>query len=96
MDEQDYKDTKELQGHLLRFVENHLASKGKRMMGWEEATHGDKVSKDTIVFSWISEEAGLACAKAGYDVVMQPGQATYLDMHKATPPKKPVLIGQAS
>ena len=80
MDEQGYKDTKELQGHLLRFVENHLASKGKRMMGWEEATHGDKVSKDTIVFSWISEEAGLACAKAGYDVVMQPGQATYLDM----------------
>ena len=80
MEEQDYKDPKELQGHLLRFVENHLASKGKRMMGWEEATHGDKVSKDTVIFSWISEEAGLMCAKAGYDVVMQPGQATYLDM----------------
>ena len=88
MQEHGYEDTKELQGHLLRFVENHLASKGKRMMGWEEATHGDKVSKDTIVYSWISEEAGLACATAGYDVVMQPGQATYLDMAQGYSPEE--------
>lgn len=80
MDEHGYNDPKELQGHLLRFVENHLASKGKRMMGWEEATHGDKVSKETVIFSWLSEEAGLTCAQAGYDVVMQPAQFTYLDM----------------
>ncbi|MDV5171631.1 beta-N-acetylhexosaminidase [Photobacterium rosenbergii] len=80
MAEQGYDDPKELQGHVLRFAEEHLSRKGKRMMGWEEATHGDKVSKDTIIFSWLSEEAGLHCAQAGYDVVMQPGQTTYLDM----------------
>ncbi|KHT61504.1 beta-hexosaminidase [Photobacterium gaetbulicola] len=80
MDEHGYADPMELQGHLLRFAERHLNSKGKRMMGWEEAIHGDKVSKDTIIFSWLSEQAGLSAAQAGYDVVMQPGQSTYLDM----------------
>ena len=80
MQEHGYQDPKELQGHLLRFAENHLAEKGKRMMGWEEATHGDKVSKNTVIFSWLSEEAGQTCAQAGYDVVMQPAQATYLDL----------------
>ncbi|MCG7586839.1 type II secretion system F family protein, partial [Photobacterium sp. OFAV2-7] len=31
-------------------------------------------------FSWQNEEAGLACAREGYDVIMQPAQYTYLDM----------------
>ncbi|MGF1685518.1 beta-N-acetylhexosaminidase [Photobacterium japonica] len=80
MAEHGYTDPKELQGHLLRFVEEHLASKGKTMMGWEEATDGDKVSKDTVIFSWRSEEAGQKCAQAGFNVVMQPAQYTYLDL----------------
>ncbi|PSU31959.1 beta-N-acetylhexosaminidase [Photobacterium lutimaris] len=80
MGKHGYEDPKELQGHLLRFAQRHLSNKGKRMMGWEEATRGDKVSKDTIIFSWLSEEAGQTCAQAGYDVVMQPAQATYLDL----------------
>ncbi|GAL05885.1 beta-N-acetylhexosaminidase [Photobacterium aphoticum] len=80
MEEHGYTDPKELQGHLLRFAEQHLASKGKTMMGWEEATDGDKVSKDTVIFSWRSEEAGQKCAQAGFNVVMQPAQYTYLDL----------------
>ncbi|KJF94915.1 beta-N-acetylhexosaminidase [Photobacterium angustum] len=80
MAEHDYSDPKELQGHLLRFAEEVLEGKGKRMMGWEEATHGEKVSKNTIIFSWQSEQAGLECIQKGYDIVMQPAQATYLDL----------------
>ncbi|MEJ2765404.1 beta-N-acetylhexosaminidase [Photobacterium sp. MCCC 1A19761] len=75
-----YRDRLELQGHILRFAEEVLRSHGKRMMGWEEATEGDKISKQTVVLSWRSEEAGLTSARAGFDVVMQPGQYTYLDM----------------
>ncbi|WP_318454420.1 beta-N-acetylhexosaminidase [Photobacterium leiognathi] len=80
MAEHGYQDPKELQGHLLRFTEELIESKGKRMMGWEEATHGEKVSKNTIIFSWQSEQAGLECIQKGYDIVMQPAQATYLDL----------------
>ncbi len=80
MAEHGYQEPSELQGHLLRYVEKKLKSLGKRMVGWEEAQHGDKVSKDTVIYSWLSEEAALKCAKKGFDVILQPGQSTYLDM----------------
>ena len=80
MADNNYHDPMELQGHILRFAEQVLREKGKRMMGWEEATHGNKVSKDTVIYSWLSEEAGLECVKNGFDVVMQPAQSTYLDL----------------
>ncbi|WP_159203543.1 family 20 glycosylhydrolase, partial [Klebsiella pneumoniae] len=76
MQEQGYTDPKELQGHLLRYAEKKLKSLGKRMVGWEEAHHGDKVSKDTVIYSWLSEKAALDCAKQGFDVILQPGQFT--------------------
>ena len=75
-----YQNEKELQGHLLSYTEDKIKSLGKRMLGWEEVQHGDKVSKDTIVYSWHSEKAGLHCARNGFDVVLQPAQYTYLDI----------------
>lgn len=75
-----FDDPKQLQGHLLRFAETVLANKGKRMMGWEEARHGDQISTNTVIFSWLSEKAGAASVEAGFDVVMQPAQYTYLDL----------------
>ncbi|MEZ9766266.1 beta-N-acetylhexosaminidase [Vibrio breoganii] len=80
MTEHGYSDAKELQGHLLRYVEKKLSSLGKRMLGWEEAQYGDKVSQQTVIYSWQSEEAAIKCARKGFDVVLQPGQYTYLDM----------------
>ncbi|MCJ2378693.1 family 20 glycosylhydrolase [Vibrio sp. ZSDZ34] len=89
MKQHQYSDSKELQGHLLRYAEDKLKSLGKRMLGWEEAQHGNKVSKDTVIYSWVSEEAALSCAKLGYDVVLQPGQSTYLDMTQDYAPEEP-------
>ena len=89
MEEQGYSDPVELQGHLLRHAETKLKQLGKRMLGWEEAQHGNKVSKDTVIYSWLSEEAALNCAKQGFDVVLQPGQTTYLDMAQDYAPEEP-------
>ncbi|MUJ30149.1 family 20 glycosylhydrolase [Aliivibrio fischeri] len=89
MEEQGYSDPVELQGHLLRHAENKLKQLGKQMLGWEEAQHGNKVSKDTVIYSWLSEEAALNCAKQGFDVVLQPGQTTYLDMAQDYAPEEP-------
>ncbi|CZF86807.1 beta-N-acetylhexosaminidase [Grimontia marina] len=75
-----YKDFKDLQGHVLRHCEDFLSTKGKQMFGWEEAVFGDKVSKDTVIFSWLNEQSGLDCIRNGYNVVLQPGHETYLDM----------------
>ncbi|MEH0666917.1 beta-N-acetylhexosaminidase [Vibrio scophthalmi] len=89
MKEHGYQSSKELQGHLLRYAERKLRSLGKRMVGWEEAQHGDKVSKDTVIYSWLSEDAALHCAKQGFDVILQPGQSTYLDMSQDYAPEEP-------
>lgn len=89
MEQHGYRDAKELQGHLLRYAEQKLKSLGKRMVGWEEAQHGDKVSKDTVIYSWLSEDAALNCAKQGFDVILQPGQSTYLDMAQDYVPEEP-------
>lgn len=89
MAEHGYQDEKELQGHLLRYAEKKLKSLGKRMVGWEEAQHGNKVSKDTVIYSWLSEQAALQCAKQGFDVILQPGQFTYLDMVQDYAPEEP-------
>ncbi len=83
-----YQEASELQGHLLRHAEDKLASLGKRMLGWEEAQHGDKVSKNTVIYSWLSEKAGLECAKMGFDVVLQPAQFTYLDLTQDYAPQE--------
>lgn len=89
MAEHGYQDAKELQGHLLRYAEKKLKSLGKRMVGWEEAQHGNKVSKDTVIYSWLSEQAALLCAKQGFDVILQPGQFTYLDIVQDYAPEEP-------
>lgn len=89
MQQHGYQSAKELQGHLLRYAEQKLRSLGKRMVGWEEAQHGNKVSKDTVIYSWLSEEAALNCAKQGFDVILQPGQSTYLDMTQDFSPEEP-------
>ncbi|ASI89862.1 beta-N-acetylhexosaminidase [Vibrio mediterranei] len=89
METHGYNSSKELQGHLLRYAEDKLKSLGKRMLGWEEAHFGHKVSKDTVIYSWLSEEAAINCAKLGYDVVLQPGQTTYLDMAQDHCPTEP-------
>ncbi|MDV6251307.1 beta-N-acetylhexosaminidase [Vibrio sp. EA2] len=89
MEQQGYSDYKELQGHFLRHAEDKLRGLGKRMQGWEEAQHGNKVSKDTVIYSWLSEEAALNCARQGFDVVLQPAQTTYLDMTQDYAPEEP-------
>ncbi|MGY3941538.1 beta-N-acetylhexosaminidase [Aeromonas tecta] len=79
MQREGYQDCRELQGHLLRHCQQYLAARGKKMLGWEEILHGDKVSRDATIFAWTNFQAGLDAATAGYPVVMAPAQQLYLD-----------------
>ena len=78
--QEGYTEYPQLQGHLLRHVEKRLQKIGRRMLGWEEAQHGNKVSNETVIYAWQNEAAAIKCATQGFDVVLQPGQYTYLDM----------------
>lgn len=51
------------------------------MAGWDEVSHGGGVDPDgTLLMAWRAPEVGVELAKEGYEVVMTPGQAYYLDM----------------
>ncbi len=80
MAEQGYQNAHELQGHLLRDLQAYLASKGKKLMGWEEAVHGDKLDHTATVNAWGGIPIGTQLANAGYGVVACAAPYAYLDL----------------
>lgn len=69
-----------LEGHLISHLEQYLAQKGRDISVWEEASHGNKITKNATVCAWSNGAEGQKAAQAGYPVIMCPAQATYLDM----------------
>ena len=81
MKETGLKGTFELQAHFLRHLQKFLASRGKKIAGWEELAHGGGVDRENcLLFAWTTVEKCAELAEAGYDVISTPGQAYYLDM----------------
>lgn len=73
--------TFELQSWFLRRIKEMLTKRGKVLVGWNEVAHGGGVPpEDTLLMAWEKPEVGIELAAEGYDVVMTPGQAYYLDM----------------
>lgn len=73
--------TFELQSWFLRRLQGMLTERGRSLAGWNEVAHGGGVAaENTLLFAWQAPEYGLELAAEGYDVVMTPGQAYYLDM----------------
>lgn len=73
-------DVRLLEGHLISHLEQYLAQKGRNISVWEEASHGNKITKNATVCAWSNGAEGQKAAQAGYPVIMCPAQATYLDM----------------
>lgn len=73
--------TFELQSWFLKRLKEMLTKRGKVLVGWNEVAHGGGVPpEDTLLMAWEKPEVGIELANEGYDVVMTPGQAYYLDM----------------
>ena len=70
-----------LQALFLKRVQELLTARGCKTGGWEEAAHGDGLEKDALyLVGWRNVEVSAALAGRGYDIVVSPGQAYYLDM----------------
>ncbi|WP_188907832.1 beta-N-acetylhexosaminidase [Aureimonas endophytica] len=81
MAEEGLSGTFGLQSHLLGKVKAMLTRRGRKLAGWNEVAHGGGVPPEgTLLMAWEKPEVGIELAKAGYEVVMTPGQAYYLDM----------------
>ncbi|MFD1797292.1 beta-N-acetylhexosaminidase [Paracoccus aurantiacus] len=73
--------TFELQSWFARRVKDMLTRRGKIMVGWNELANGGGVDpENTVLMAWETPQVGIELARQGYDVVMTPGQAYYMDM----------------
>ncbi len=73
--------TFELQSWFLKKIKDMLTARGKVLVGWNEVAHGGGVPPEgTLLMAWENPQVGIELAEQGYDVVMTPGQAYYLDM----------------
>ncbi len=82
----------ELQTWLNHRLEEFLASRGRRLIGWDEILEGG-LTPGATVMSWRGTEGGLAAASAGHDVVMSPTSHCYFDYAQAKGPGEPESIG---
>lgn len=81
MEREGLEGTFELQSWFMRKLKIMLEQRGRVLAGWNEVAHGGGVQPEgTLLMAWQAPEIGIELAKQGYDVVMTPGQAYYLDM----------------
>lgn len=92
MKREGLKNEEELQSYFIRRVEKILASKGKKLLGWDEILEGG-LSPTASVMSWRGIQGGIDAAKAGHNVVMTPGTPVYFDHYQAEASTEPMTIG---
>lgn len=88
-------DVEKVQGWFNRRIEKFLASKGKKLIGWDEILDGG-IPASAAVMSWRGEKGGIEAAKAGHDVVMAPTTNLYIDYGQNPQPHspyEPLMIG---
>jgi hexosaminidase len=81
MDKEGLDGTFGIQSYFMKRIQGMLHERGRKIAGWDEVSHGGGVHPDgTLLMAWQKPEVGIELARQGYDVVMTPGQAYYLDM----------------
>lgn len=78
MKKENLKNLDEVQSYFVKRVEKIIASKGKKMIGWDEILQGG-LAPNAAVMSWRGMKFGIEAAKLGHEVVMSPTEFAYLD-----------------
>ena len=82
-----------LQSYITRQMEEYLATKGKRIIGWDEILEGE-ISENVTVMSWRGNQHGLEAVKRGHDVIMVTKGSLYFDYYQIKErSKEPLTIG---
>ena len=83
-----------LQSYFIRRIEAHLASRGRRLVGWDEIVEGGLSPTATLMFwrHWVPEALDQAAAQ-GNDIIMTPNASLYFDHFQGDPAFEPLAIG---
>jgi len=78
MKKEKLKNLDEVQSYFVKRVEKIVASKGKKLIGWDEILQGG-LPPNAAVMSWRGMKGGIEAAKMGHEVVMTPTDYVYID-----------------
>lgn len=78
MARENLKTMNEVQSYFTKRVEKIVASKGKKLIGWDEILEGG-LAPGAAVMSWRGMSGGIKAAKMKHEVVMSPSTFAYLD-----------------
>jgi hexosaminidase len=92
MQKEGLQTEEELQSWFIHQFDEFLASRGRRMVGWDEILEGG-LAPNAVVMSWRGMEGGIEAARAGHDVIMAPTSRTYFDYYQSREPGEPLAIG---
>ncbi len=89
--EENLRNEHELQSYIIRRIEKYLASRGRRLIGWDEILQGGGLPSSAIIQSWQGMEGAITASKAGHDAICSPLQFVYFDypQTEAQVPSKP-------
>ncbi|GLH71686.1 beta-N-acetylhexosaminidase [Geothrix limicola] len=80
-----------LQSWFIRQAAQHLASKGRAIIGWDEIMEGG-IDQSAAIMAWNRGDIVAQAAKEGHDVVATPIGTTYFDHYQSKNPE-PYTIG---
>lgn len=78
MKQENITHVEDLQGYFMNRVSEHIKSKGKTMIGWDELTNST-VPEGTVIMGWQGlGNAALKAAEKGHKFIMTPARILYL------------------
>jgi len=79
------KDEEALQGWLTTRIVRHVASHGKRAIGWDEILAGGDLPTGTVIQCWNDVKRVAEAAKRGHDVIVSPYSYCYFTLAEGLP-----------
>jgi hexosaminidase len=81
---------------MIREIEQHVMTKGKKIIGWDEILEGGVTPSATVMYwrSWVGDSIIVEAIRHGNHVIMAPNNYCYIDYYQADPKTEPqVAIG---
>ncbi|MEQ1822683.1 MAG: beta-N-acetylhexosaminidase [Fimbriimonadaceae bacterium] len=72
----------EMQSWFIRQMDQHLTSKGRRLIGWSEILEGG-LAPGAGLMVWLGNEGAMEAVRSGHDVVMAQTTHTYFDFYQS-------------
>ena len=92
-DDERYSAEQYLQSYVTRRIQDFLATKGKKIIGWDEILEG-QLAEGTTVMSWRGVAGAKEAVKRGFDAIMTPNSHFYFDYCQSeNRDEEPLCIG---